>query len=148
MKDIKCRYAHPQEILIQFFSRNYGLVELRNLTKMKDTTETVCQRNSTEAQQNFRKLCSNEGHNVQSNSGDLLLWVGVRCASSGVRLHLLLKNYWANFTKFGMQHIQGTKTRNCKFNDHSTLRGDNLRVKIDVFLFTFSYLLPDMDWTK
>ena len=53
-----------QALLIQFFSRNYALVELRNLTKMNDTTETVRQRNSTEAQQNFRKLCSNEGHNV------------------------------------------------------------------------------------
>ena len=32
---------------------------------MKDTTETVCQHNSDEtAQQNFLKLCSNEGHNV------------------------------------------------------------------------------------
>ena len=40
-----CRYAYPQDILIQFFSRN--------LTKMKDTTETVGQHNSTEpAQQN------------------------------------------------------------------------------------------------
>ena len=32
---------------------------------MKDTTETVCQRNYTEtAQQNFEKLCSYEGLNV------------------------------------------------------------------------------------
>ena len=39
------------------------LFELRNLTKMKDTTETVGQRNSTEtAQQNCVKLCSYEGH--------------------------------------------------------------------------------------
>ena len=60
------RNAYPQEILIQFFlSLNYALFELRNLTKMKDTTDTVCQRNSSEtAQQNFLKLCSNEGHNV------------------------------------------------------------------------------------
>ena len=37
-----------------------------NLAKMKDTTETVCRRNSSEtAQQNFSKLCSNEGHNVK-----------------------------------------------------------------------------------
>ena len=42
------------------------LFELRNLTKMKDTTETVLQHNSTEtAQQNFIKLCSYEGHNVK-----------------------------------------------------------------------------------
>ena len=47
------------------FSRNYAFFELRNLTKMKDTTETVCQRNSSEtAQQNFLKLCINEGLNV------------------------------------------------------------------------------------
>ena len=36
-----------------FFSLNSALFELRNLTKMKDTTETVGQHNSTEtAQQN------------------------------------------------------------------------------------------------
>ena len=33
--------------------------------KMKDTTKTVCQRNSSETtQQNYLKLCSYEGHNV------------------------------------------------------------------------------------
>ena len=42
-----------------------ALFELRNLTKMKYTTDPVCQRNSYEtARQNFLKLCSNEGHNV------------------------------------------------------------------------------------
>ena len=68
MKDIMCRYAYPQEILIPFFfSWNYALFELKNLAKMKDTTETVFQRNSSEtAQQNFLKLCtcSYEGLNV------------------------------------------------------------------------------------
>ena len=60
-----CRCAYTQEIVIQFFSRSYALFELRNLTKMKDTTETVCQRNSSETtQQNFVKLCSCEGHNI------------------------------------------------------------------------------------
>ena len=47
--------------------RNYALFELKNLAKMKDTTETVFQRNSSEtAQQNFLKLCtcSYEGLNV------------------------------------------------------------------------------------
>ena len=39
MKDIMCRCAYPQEILIHFFSRSYALFELRNLTKMKDTTQ-------------------------------------------------------------------------------------------------------------
>ena len=65
-KDIICRCANPQEILILFFfSRNYALFELRNLTKMKDTNETVCQRNSSKvAQQNSLTLCSYEGHNV------------------------------------------------------------------------------------
>ena len=44
-----------------FFSRSYALFDLRNLTKMKDTTETVGQHNSTEtAQQNCVKLCSYE----------------------------------------------------------------------------------------
>ena len=33
--------------------------------EMKDPSETVCQRKSSETtQQNFLKLCSNEGHNV------------------------------------------------------------------------------------
>ena len=31
-----------------FFSQSYTIFELRNLTKRKDTTETVCQRNSSE----------------------------------------------------------------------------------------------------
>ena len=41
MKDIMCRCAYPQEILILFFTLNYTLFELRNLTKMKNTAETV-----------------------------------------------------------------------------------------------------------
>ena len=65
MKDVMCRCAYPQEILIPFFSWIYALFELRNLTKMKDTTETVGQHNSTETtQQNCVKLCSYEGHNL------------------------------------------------------------------------------------
>ena len=52
-----CRRAYTQEILIQYFSPSYALFELRNLAKMKDTTETVCQRNSLEAAQpNFMKF--------------------------------------------------------------------------------------------
>ena len=48
-----------------FFPLNYALFELRNLTKMIDTTEIVGQHNSTEtAQQNSVNLCSYEGHNV------------------------------------------------------------------------------------
>ena len=39
MKDIMCRCAYPQEILIPFFSRSYALFELRNLAKMKDITQ-------------------------------------------------------------------------------------------------------------
>ena len=38
MKDIICRCAYPQEILIQFFMWSFALFELRNLAKMKDTT--------------------------------------------------------------------------------------------------------------
>ena len=65
IKDIMCTYAYPQEILIQFFSQSNAHFELRNLAKMKDTTWTICQRNSSEtAQQNFVKLCSCEGHNM------------------------------------------------------------------------------------
>ena len=49
-----------------FFSRSYAFFELRNLSKMKILLNTDCQRNSSEtAQQNFVKLCSYEGHNVQ-----------------------------------------------------------------------------------
>ena len=60
-----CRCTYPQEILIQFFNGNYALFELTNLPKIKDTTETVRQRNSTKtAIQNFMKLRSDEGHNV------------------------------------------------------------------------------------
>ena len=48
-----------------FFLGTVPLFELGNLTKMKDTSETVGQHNSTEtAQQNCVKLCSYEGHNV------------------------------------------------------------------------------------
>ena len=34
MKDIMCRRAYPQEILIQFFSWSYALFELRNFAKL------------------------------------------------------------------------------------------------------------------
>ena len=48
-----------------FFLGAMPLFEIRNLAKMKDTTETVGQHNSTEtAQQNSVKLCSYEGHTV------------------------------------------------------------------------------------
>ena len=39
MKDIMCRWAYPQEILIPLFSRSYALFEFRNLAKMKHTTQ-------------------------------------------------------------------------------------------------------------
>ena len=42
------RCANPQEILIPFFYRIYALFELRNFAKMKDTTETAGQHNSTQ----------------------------------------------------------------------------------------------------
>ena len=46
VKGIPCRCAYLQEILIQFFfSLNYALFELRNLTKIKDNTH-----NSSSAQ--------------------------------------------------------------------------------------------------
>ena len=65
MKDIIYRYAYHRKFWLNFFSRNYACFELWNWTKMKDTTETVRQRNSTEtAQQNFVKLCCYEGHKV------------------------------------------------------------------------------------
>ena len=56
MKDILCRRAYSQEILIQFFFWNYAPIELRNLAKIRYTTETVCQRNSSKTAQNI--LCN------------------------------------------------------------------------------------------
>ena len=54
VKDILCRCAYSQEILIQFFTGSNAPYELRTLTKIKDTT--IRQRNSTEtAKQNFVK---------------------------------------------------------------------------------------------
>ena len=49
---------------------------------MKDTTETVCQQNSSEtAQQNFMKLCSNDGHNVKmcisTGNFDSIFFLGI-----------------------------------------------------------------------
>ena len=55
VKYIPCRFA------FNFFSRSYSLFKLRNLGKMKDTTETVCQRNFSEnPHQNYMKLCGCE----------------------------------------------------------------------------------------
>ena len=71
-----CIYTGNFDLI--FFLGAMPLFELRNLTKMKDTTETVGQHNSTEtAQQNCVKLCSYEGHNVQicifTGNADLIL---------------------------------------------------------------------------
>ena len=53
MKDILCMCAYSQEIL-------------RKLAKIKFTTETGCQRNSSESdRQNFVNLCIYEGNSVQ-----------------------------------------------------------------------------------
>ena len=61
-----CRWAYLPEILIPFFFPELHPFKLRNLTKMKDATETVCKRNSSEtAKQNFVKLCSYKGLNVE-----------------------------------------------------------------------------------
>ena len=61
MKDIMCRCAYSLEI----FPQSYALFELRNLAKMKDTTETVYQCNSSKtAQKNFVKLCNCEGNTM------------------------------------------------------------------------------------
>ena len=65
-----------------FFSRSYAPFEHRNLTKIKDTTETVCQPNSSEtAKENFLKLCGYEGHNVQmcisTGNFDSIFFLGI-----------------------------------------------------------------------
>ena len=55
MKNVLSKCAYLQVILIQFFSGNYNAsFKLRNLAKIKYTTKTVCQHNSSDtAQQNF-----------------------------------------------------------------------------------------------
>ena len=60
----RCVDVHiHKKFLFNFFSRSCALFEHRNLAKMKDTTETVCQRKSSEAaRQTFLKLCSCDGH--------------------------------------------------------------------------------------
>ena len=65
-----CRCEYPQEILSIFFPPNYTLFKLRNLTKMKDTTETVRQRNFTETAQ----LCSYEGHAMYAFLLEMVIW--------------------------------------------------------------------------
>ena len=66
MKDIICRCAYLQEMIIQFFF--LGVTPFMNLEirlKWKILFKTVCQHNSSEtAKQNFVKRYSNEGHNV------------------------------------------------------------------------------------
>ena len=48
-----------------FFSGRYTPFELRNLAKIRYTTETVCQGKSSEtAQQHFVKICSYEEQTV------------------------------------------------------------------------------------
>ena len=66
MKDLMCRCAYPQEILIQFFSgSNAPFLNLEIWPKLKILLKTVCQCNSSEiAQQNIVKLCSYKGHSV------------------------------------------------------------------------------------
>ena len=52
------------------------------MAKMKDTTETVCQRNSSEtAQQNYVKLCRYEGYNVKMgiSTGNFDLMLSGQC---------------------------------------------------------------------
>ena len=38
-----------------FFSQSYAIFELRNLADIKETTERVCQRNSSEVAKQFRE---------------------------------------------------------------------------------------------
>ena len=88
-----------------FFSLNYALFELRNLTKMKDTTETVDQRNSTEtAQQNFVKLCSYEGHNmyicISTGNFDCIFFLGVT--------PFLNLEIWPNERYYSTQFVSAT----------------------------------------
>ena len=110
-----CRYAYPQEILIQFFSQSNAHFELRNLAKMKDTTGTICQRNSSEtAQQNFVKLCSCDGHNM------------LMCIPTGNFVQFFSQNYalfeFRNLTK--MKDITETV---CQRNSSETAQQNFLK---------------------
>ena len=98
MKDIMCRCAYPQEILIQCFFLVLRPFELRNLTKMKDTTvlKTACQRNSSEtAHQNFVKFFSYEGYNVYGRYAFLLVTNAWNC-------HSLYTEFSSNVEAWGM----------------------------------------------
>ena len=75
-----------------------------------------------------------------SHSGDLLLWVGVRCRASSFNI-LFSRTTEPILTKFGLQHLQGTETRKCKFHDPPTQRGGNYGVKSVKFKYFLKNLL-------
>ena len=85
MKDIMCRRAYPQEILIQFFFlRVTHILNLEIWLKWKILLKTVCQPNSSEAAlKNFEKLYSNEGLNVymciSTGNSDSFVFPGSFC---------------------------------------------------------------------
>ena len=81
IKDIMCRCAYPQWILIPFFSRSYALFELQNLTKMRDTTVFLVSATPLKPLNKPLKLCSNEGPNVymciSTGNFDSIFFLGV-----------------------------------------------------------------------
>ena len=59
MRDTSVDVHIPRKFWFSFFSGKYAPFELRNLAKIKLTTEKVCQNNFSETtQQNLVKLCS------------------------------------------------------------------------------------------
>ena len=78
VKDMVYRCAYYKELLVHFFTGSYAPFERRNLTKIKYSTKTVCQRNSFEtAQQNFTKLCIYEGQTLKMCifTGNLYIYI-------------------------------------------------------------------------
>ena len=109
MKDKMCRCANQQKIMIQYFSRSYVLFQLRNLAKLKETTETVCQRNSSESvQQNFVKLYSYKRH------------IMLICISTGTFESIFLSRSFALFQFRNLAKMKETTETVCQHNSSET----------------------------
>ena len=98
---------------------------------------TLSTQNSLMLYKNFLK-CGFLGH--LSNSRDLLLWVSVGCSASFINI-FFSRTTGPILTKFGMQHLQGKKTRNCKFHEPPPPRGGNFGVKSAKLMYFLENLL-------
>ena len=74
-----------------------------------------------------------------SNSGDHLIWVGVRRASC---VYIFFSRTTEPIlTKSGMQHLYGKETKNCKFHDPPNPSGGKFGVKSVKLMYFFQNLL-------